>query len=238
MANHASTRTTQLYDRRRDEVSLDEGRADRDLMTVLVVISGAGTYNDRREAYMDKVVDVLKSIPNIIIAASQSPLAFWVTIIIGVLGLSFLIAYSLRGNPSFSLASLVITVASVIFLATLGARNMRIRADPTFSTDESSQWWLIAKDHLYTVSLDPKDNNHMEGRMQVVLQPKTDKEVYGQHLVDLTYDPSSKSVDIIRHMPNNADDHFTGKLVSDNTFAGSYSYKSQVGFHFAMYRQY
>jgi hypothetical protein len=24
MANHASTRTTQLYDRRRDEVSLDE----------------------------------------------------------------------------------------------------------------------------------------------------------------------------------------------------------------------
>jgi integrase/recombinase XerC len=30
MANHASTRTTQLYDRRRDEVSLDE--ADRDLI--------------------------------------------------------------------------------------------------------------------------------------------------------------------------------------------------------------
>jgi len=26
MANHASTRTTQLYDRRREELSLDEGR--------------------------------------------------------------------------------------------------------------------------------------------------------------------------------------------------------------------
>ncbi len=31
MANHASTRTTQLYDRRRDELSLDEGRADHHL---------------------------------------------------------------------------------------------------------------------------------------------------------------------------------------------------------------
>jgi len=31
MANHASTCTTQLYDRRREEFSLDEGRANRDL---------------------------------------------------------------------------------------------------------------------------------------------------------------------------------------------------------------
>jgi hypothetical protein len=28
MANHASTRTTQLYDRRRDEISLDEVSLD------------------------------------------------------------------------------------------------------------------------------------------------------------------------------------------------------------------
>jgi hypothetical protein len=38
MANHASTRTTQLYDRRRDEVSLDEGRADRDLMAAVTCV--------------------------------------------------------------------------------------------------------------------------------------------------------------------------------------------------------
>jgi site-specific recombinase XerD len=31
MANHASTRTTRLYHRRRDEMSLDEGREDFDL---------------------------------------------------------------------------------------------------------------------------------------------------------------------------------------------------------------
>jgi hypothetical protein len=33
MANHASTRTARLYDHRRDELSVDEGRADCDPMT-------------------------------------------------------------------------------------------------------------------------------------------------------------------------------------------------------------
>jgi integrase len=34
MANHASTRTTQLYDRRREELSLDEGGEDQGLTEV------------------------------------------------------------------------------------------------------------------------------------------------------------------------------------------------------------
>jgi integrase len=35
MANHASTKTTQLYDRRRDDVSLDEVIANLDLVLLL-----------------------------------------------------------------------------------------------------------------------------------------------------------------------------------------------------------
>ena len=39
MANHASTRSTQLYDRRRDELSLDE--VERDLNVKLLAVDAA-----------------------------------------------------------------------------------------------------------------------------------------------------------------------------------------------------
>jgi hypothetical protein len=186
---------------------------------------------------LGKLIDVLKSIPDIISAASQSPFAFWITIIIGVIGLAFLIAPSLRRNPYLSLASLVISVASVITVAALGAHNMSHRADPIFSTGESSNWWVVANDYLYTVALNPKDRNHMSGTIKVSLQPKEDKEVYGSHGVDLTYDPGSKTVELIRHM-SNCDDHFKGNLVSDNTVYGAYIYKNQKESQFEMYRQF